>query len=168
MIQDEIAEFRALHAAVAKRSWLSPSDAERYEVLADRLWDRVLAVRKGAITKKYDRSRQGIRSRRAVRVDLTWTAAVHRAITVDIGTGGFAALVAAAPPRSTAVLAKLHLDGGEITVMARVAAARERGGTARVSFAFTDVPTAERLRLQRFILNDALADVSLDASQHAS
>lgn len=166
MLHDDIAEYRKLHAAV--RTGLQPRDAARYAALSDRLLGVVLVAQNEALVAGH-RPRTGIRSRRALRVDLTWDREVHRAITVDVGNGGFGALLAVTPPRNTAVLAKLHLSHREsVALVARVVGSRERRGTARVSFAVMNVGEDERIRLERVLLDDALAEVRFSTARSAA
>jgi hypothetical protein len=165
MIDQDIAEFRELHAAARSAAGLEPHDAARYAALSDRLLGMALVAQNEAALGAGHRPRAGIRSRRALRVDLTWEREVHRAITVDVGTRGFGALLGATPPRNTAVLAKLHLSHREsITLVARVVGSRERRGTARVAFAVTDMGDEDRVRLERLILDDALAEARFSAT----
>jgi hypothetical protein len=161
----EVAEFRRLHASAGPRGRLSPAETKRYEEVSASLLARVLAAQHARV-EPGRAPRASLRAQRALRVELTWGATVHRAVTMDVGTGGFAALLSATPPRNTAVLTKLYLSQSEtLLLVARVAGARERRGTARVSFAFVDVDCDEAIRLRRCLLDDALAGIASASSR---
>jgi hypothetical protein len=160
MAPEDLTELRRLHAATKEWARLTPDEAARYASLSARLLQAVAVGQNAAIPARH-RPREGVRIRRALRAELSWGCGEHRVLTMDVGPGGFAALLGATPPRNAIVRVRLFVSFGDpLELSARVVGARERRGCARVSFAFGEPAAADRVRLDRCLLDDALTELA--------
>ncbi len=92
----------------------------------------------------------------AVQVGLTWTGGNARAFTLDLGAGGFSALLASQPPASGEIVTTLRLRHGDVvTALVGVAGVRRRSGSLRVSFVFQRLSDGDRKRLERYLGDQA-------------
>lgn len=153
MRPESLSELRALHEK--KRSHpLDREEATRYRAGVDRLLQSALARQEAEAPP--GGKRRAVRVRRAVAVDLHWSTHQARSLTLDLGTGGFAAFLGTPPPDGPLV-AVLHVRrGAPVKVAARVASAWTARGRVRTSFAFTDVPDVEAARLQDYVVEELL------------
>ena len=128
---------------------------------ASELFEILLAAQNGQLDPR-QRPRRGIRSRRALPVEVTWGGTARRGVTLDVGEGGFAALLAEAPPRDGRPAVTLFLSRREqVSCVARVTAARERRGSARVSFAFEEMAPSDVTRLRAALVDHAVAELAV-------
>lgn len=110
------------------------------------------------------RARRAMRSRRAMRVRVAWSRFEQRGLTVDVGDGGFGALLGGAPPRNATVAAWLELGRyGSVEALVRVVDVRDRRGSKRASFSFVEVAEPDLAALREAILDDALSELSFSA-----
>jgi hypothetical protein len=156
---EDAQDLRRLHAE-ARASTLPPEDAARYSALVARLLERAVAAQNASLRLR-ERPRKVVRIRRALQVEVSWGAEVHRVLTLDVGTGGFSALLPLTPPREGTVAVRLQLARGEhLMLIARVADVRERRGTSRVSFAFENLGEAGVQRLERCLVHDLVCQLA--------
>jgi hypothetical protein len=133
----------------------------RYGQLVELVLERAAALQRVA-TPAARRARGAMRSRRAVRVRVAWSRYEQRGLTIDMGAGGFAALLGGAPPRGATVAAWLDLGRhGTVEVLARVVEVRDRRGTARASFGFVEVTESDLATVREALLDDALCELSI-------
>jgi hypothetical protein len=149
---DELIRLRELEA----RGALPAEEGTRLAALVGALLDAGAAAQR----TRPGSSRRGMRGRRAVPVSVGWSQQEHRGITLDVGTGGFAALLGVAPPTDSAVVVALDLGrAGRVVALARAVDARVRHGTARVSFAFFEMEPRDEATLRAFLVDDAIAEL---------
>lgn len=158
-IADWLRLFRALHDK-AKLGKLSPEDAEAYRAGCDELARALLAAQRLA-PRQGEAPRHALRVARAVQVDLETAVSHVRATTVELGVGGFSALLAKAPPAGEELRATLKIPGGEPLAAAVVPAELKQGpGSVRVSFTFRGLPEGERARLELLVIETALSQLA--------
>ena len=164
MRRDELDRFRELHRA-ASTGQLAPSESANYADAVTRLFENLTAAQNGSPAPRHV-PRRAARCRRAFPVEVAWGRQDFRGVTQDIGIGGFAMLLGTSPPRNTAVLVRLLLTRDEQMVLfARAVGARDRFGATRVSFAFEELTDAERARLERCLVDDALREMALSPAR---
>lgn len=147
--------LRTLHER-ARAAALSPDDLAVYAGELDRFLRGVVAEQNGRI-RKGQTPRRLARVARCLQVELTWGAETHRALTFDLGAGGFCAVLPSPPPLDGIVLAKLCLSRcKQVSASVRVAGLRTRRGSARVSFAFEGMADAERQQLEAYVADELL------------
>jgi hypothetical protein len=156
-LSDWLRVFRTLHEG-AKRGTLSGADAEDYRAGCDELSRALLAAQR-VTAPPGEAPRHVLRVARALQVDLE-TATTHvRATTIDLGVGGFSALVAKAPREEQK--ATLRIPGGDPIVAAVVPGElKQQAGAVRVSFAFRKLGEAERQRLELLVMDTALSQLA--------
>jgi PilZ domain len=99
-----------------------------------------------------------LRAARAFQVDVSSSTATVRAVTLQVSSRGFGALLRAPARVGYEVKATLSLPGKErLRVSARVAEVQQLAGNARVSFAFVDLDTSDVEWLE-VIVFDALLE----------
>ena len=79
------------------------------------------------------RPRAGVRIRRALRAELAWGGGEHRVLTVDVGPGGFAALLGATPPRTRSSACACSCRSAMRSRCRPASSARASGAAARGS-----------------------------------
>ena len=148
--------LRALHEQ-ARIAALSPDDRAAYFASMERFVSEVLAEQNGKVVPGQT-PRQLARIARTVAVELEWAGEHHRAITLDLSSGGFRAVLASSPPRDEPVRALLHLGRQErVEASVRVAGVRRQRGSVRVSFAFHGMTEEDRRRLELYVADKLLA-----------
>ncbi len=158
-IADWLRVFRALHERAKKRE-LSPEDAEAYRAGCDELARALMAAQRHA-QKPGEAPRHALRVARAVQVDLEAAVSHVRATTIELGVGGFSALLAKAPPANEDLKCTMKMPGGEPLVLtAAVADVRQQPGSVRVSFDLKDLPEAARSRLEMLVIDTALSQIA--------
>jgi hypothetical protein len=101
--------------------------------------------------------RTSIRVSRPVQVLLEAAGWHEPTVTVDLSTGGFAALLEAPPPVSEWIKATLILPGGPLVATVSVVDQRASAGLVRLAFAFAEPSEALRARVE-----DAMVDGLLE------
>jgi hypothetical protein len=141
----------------ARIALLSPDELAAYWEGMDRFAREVLAEQNRGIPAGQT-PRQLARVARTVGVELAWPGETHSVITLDLGAGGFCAVLASAPPFDEPLRAQLRLRRDErVYGSVRVAGVRRRRGSARVSFAFSELAEADRRLLERYVVDELLA-----------
>ena len=156
-----LARLRELHEK-AKRGALAPAEQPEYES-ARREIGRLLLI-----AQQLARGGQTLRSRfrvaRMIKVEIELAdGAPEKTTTVDLASGGFAALLPRGQPLGKAARFRMHLPsmaGGvtqPIEGAAKVVSSRAQGTLYRVSFAFTEVSASHQEQLETLILDEVLA-----------
>ena len=150
--------FRDLHER-ARSGKLSPDDLQTYRAARDELARALLSAQRLTV-KPGETPRGSLRVARALQVDLDMLTSNARAITVDLCTGGFACLLAKAPPAGDEVGYSLRLPGSDpLTGKVRVADIKPQQGNVRVSFQFIGMSGEERERVEMFVFDTVLAQI---------
>src|SRR5512142_484314 len=138
--------FKELHAK-AHAGKLSKAEADSYRGARDELARALLGAQRLTV-KPGETPRQTLRVARALQVDLDLLTSSVRAITIDLSTGGFACLLAKAPPTGDEFSFTRRMPGAEPLVgKVRVADVKPQQGNVRVSFQFVGVGAEEKERV---------------------
>ncbi len=152
-------EFRQLHEK-ARRGQLSERERQAYRSGRDELARALLAAQRLTL-RPGETPRRALRVGRALQVDLDLATARDRAVTIDLSTGGFSCLLAKAPPVGDEVGFSLRLPASDpLAGRARVTDVKVLPGNVRVSFQFVNQGDAERERLELFVFDTVLAQLS--------
>ncbi len=156
-----VLRLRALHDK-AKRGTLSAAERVEYDEQRREL-ERLMLVAQN-ITQSGPALRGALRVAQLVKVEIDIGGpSPERTATIDLATGGFAALLTAGQPVGKKVAFTLMLTsfaGGGTQPMkgtARVASSRPQGATFRVSFSFESVDPKDAAHLEMVILEYVLA-----------
>ncbi len=157
---DWLRVFRALHEK-AKQGALSGADAETYRGGCDELARALMAAQR-LTPAPYEAPRHALRVARALPVELETSASHVRAMTVDVGVGGFSALVAKAPQPGEELKATLRIPDRRAPVVAQVvpADARPQPGATRAAFTFKKLSDADRSALELLVIDTALSQLA--------
>src|SRR5512142_1487654 len=151
--------FRDFHER-ARSGKLGPDDLQTYRAARDELARALLSAQRLTV-KPGETPRAALRVARALQVDLDMLTSSARAITVDLCTGGFACLLAKAPPSGDEIGYSLRLPGTEpLTGKVRVADIKPQQGNVRVSFQFVGMSGEERERVELFVFDTVLAQLA--------
>ncbi len=151
-----LSAFRELHER-ARRGSLTPGEQTAYRTGRDELARALLAAQRLTLNTG-ETPRQALRVARALQIELDLPTARERAVTIDLSTGGFSTLLAAAPPLGEDLGISLRLPAADpLVCRARVTDARPQAGQVRVAARFMDLPPADRERLELFVFDTVLA-----------
>ena len=151
--------FRTLHEK-ARRGQLRDADAVRYRAGRDELARALLTAQRLQL-KPGETPRRAMRVARALQVDLDLAVARHRAVTADISTGGFSCLLQKAPALGDEVGFTLRMPAAEaIAGRARVQDLKVLPGNVRVAFMFKTISDADRERMELFVFDTVLAQLT--------
>ena len=152
----DLTRIQALHQR-ARRGELRGPELELYSAVMHAYMEALVAHHNRAVSDRQT-ARRYLRVARSVQVDVTAPAETHRTLTLDCGLGGFSAVLPSPAEIGTLLTAQLKLGPQErVTASVRVADQRRLRGSARVSFAFVEVPDRELDRLEMFIRDAALS-----------
>ncbi len=158
-LADWLRSFRELHER-ARKGQLSKADEGAYRAGRDELARALLGAQRLTV-KPGETPRQALRVARALQVDLDLLTSSARAITIDLSTGGFSCLLAKSPPLGDEVSYSLRIPGAEpLAGKARVADVKPQQGNVRVSFQFSGLDPGERERMELFVFDTVLAQLS--------
>jgi hypothetical protein len=149
--------FRMLHD-LAKAGTINKPDREEYERARSEFARLIVTTQELAVPKGGERS--AFRVAYMVKVDVEYAGLSQQASTLDIGEGGFAALLHPPPPISGIADVKLSLAGGDgkpILAKAKCVGHQKHGGVVRASFSFTDLDSASRERIAIAVFDQVLA-----------
>src|SRR5512142_922066 len=150
--------FKALHEK-ARAGKLSRAESDTYRSARDELARALLGAQRLTV-KPGETPRQALRVARALQVDLDLLTSSVRAITIDLSTGGFACLLAKAPPTGDEFSCTLRIPGAEPLVSkVRVADVKPQQGNVRISFQFVGISADERERLELFVFDTVLGQM---------
>jgi len=152
-------DFQRLHEK-ARRGQLGERDRQAYRAGRDDLARALLAAQRLTL-RPGETPRRALRVARALQVDLDLVTSRERAVTIDLSTGGFSCLLAKAPPVGDEVGFSLRLPASEpLAGRARVQDVRVLPGNVRVAFQFTSPSDVDRERLELFVFDTVLAQLS--------
>ncbi len=156
-------DFKLLHEK-ARRGQLKDGDAALYRNGRDELARALLSAQRVQV-RPGETPRRALRVARALQADLDLPTARLRAVTIDLSTGGFACLLSRAPPLGDELGFTLRLPSAEaISGKARVQDVKPREGSVRVSLVFTKLSEADRERMELFVFDTVLAQITIPAS----
>ncbi|HET8538276.1 MAG TPA: PilZ domain-containing protein [Anaeromyxobacter sp.] len=152
-------EFRQLHER-ARRGQLSQRELQVYRSGRDELARALLAAQRLTL-RPGETPRRALRVARALQVDVDLGVARDRAVTIDLSTGGFSCLLAKAPPVGDEVGFSLRLPAAApLAGRARVTDVKVLPGNVRVSFHFANQTDADKERLELFVFDTVLGQLS--------
>ncbi len=155
-LTESLEELRDLHGR-ARAGALGPPDQAAYRAARGKLAHLVLSAQHLALLPG-QRPRRSLRAARALQSEIEFHDGTVRAKTLQLSSGGFAALLANAPHVGEDVKVALGLPGGQpLNAAARVVGVKEFLGGANTSFQFVDLEVPEVERLETFVF-DALLD----------
>ena len=158
-ISDWIRQFRALHGE-AKKGSLSQGDLERYRAACDEFARALMATQKAAL-KPGEVPRHTLRVARAVQAELDSPTNALKLTTIDLGVGGFSALVAKPLRPGDEFSARLKLPGGDpLETTVYVVESKVQPGSVRASFGFRKLGDASRDRIESLVIDTALASIA--------
>jgi hypothetical protein len=152
-------QFRDLHER-ARRKTLNERDLATYKLGRDELARALLAAQRLTL-KPGETPRQALRVARALQIDLDLLTSRERAISIDLSTGGFSCLLAKSPPLGDEVGYSMRVPASEpLAGRARIADVKPHAGNVRVAFQFVGMAPEERERLEMFVFDSVLAQLS--------
>ena len=148
--------LEALHHKLRSGEPIPEADAAWYRAARSALLETALDVQALALTHDTVR-RSTIRVARAAQVLLEARGWSAQALTVDLGGGGFAALLEAPPPVAEWIRATLVLPGeGPVVTTVAVASTRTADGLFRVAFRFSEPTEEVRRRVEDYLMDSVL------------
>jgi hypothetical protein len=151
--------FRALHEK-ARRGQLRDADAVRYRAGRDELARALLTAQRLQL-KPGETPRRAMRVARALQVDLDLLTSRQRTVTIDISTGGFSCLLQKAPALGDEIGFTLRLPAAEpLAGRARAQDVKAQSGNVRVAFMFKNISDADRERMEIFVFDTVLAQLT--------
>jgi hypothetical protein len=158
-VADWLRVFRALHDK-ARAGGLEGEDADAYRAGCDELARALMAAQRQP-ARPGEAPRHALRVARALQVDLETPIRHVRTMTLDLGVGGFSALLAKAPPAGEAQKCTVKVPGGQaIETTATPLEVKPQPGNVKVSFAFGTLPDADRARLELLVIDTALSQLA--------
>jgi hypothetical protein len=157
---DWLRVFRALHDK-AKQGTLAGEDAEAYRAGCDELARALMAAQRLAAAP-YEAPRHALRIARALQVELEGPGGLVRATTLEVGVGGFSAILAKAPQPGEELKASLRVPDLRAPLVAQVVPsdARPQAGATRVTFAFKKLSDGDRSVLETLVIDTALSQLA--------
>ena len=150
-LTESLQEFRDLHRE-AKAGTLGPPQLENYRAVRANL-ARLLLTGQHIGLLAGQRPRRSLRGARSLLVELEFSDGIVRAMTLQLSSGGFAALLASAPQVGEEVKVSLRLPGGQLEANARVVSVKQHLGSTSTSFQFVGLPQPEVERLEMLIFD---------------
>jgi hypothetical protein len=153
-------DFRALHDR-ARKGQLRDAELARYRNGRDELARALLSAQRLSL-KPGETPRRALRVARALQADLDLATSRVRAMSIDISTGGFSCLLTRAPPLGDEVGFSLRLPGAEaLSGKVRVQDVKAREGNVRVAFMFVGLSEADLERMELFVFDTVLSQLSI-------
>jgi len=144
--------FRDLHER-AKAGGLGPPDLATYHTARDNL-SRLLLTAQHLTLLPGQRPRHSLRVARALLAELEFSDGSLRAKTLQLSSGGVAALLPSAPEVGEVVKISLNIPGGEpLKASARVVGVHGHLGSASASFQFMGLGASDVERLETFVFD---------------
>jgi hypothetical protein len=149
-------QLELLHFKHRDRQPLSAAEELWYRAARTSLLETAVKVQAQALATGA-RARRSIRISRPAKVQLVAGDWSQQALTLDLGSGGFAVLVEAQPPLDDWIRATFHLPGEEpLATTVSVADVRSEAGLVRISFTISEPVEPARSRLESFMLDAIL------------
>ena len=159
-LKEWLVQFKAAHEK-ARSGALAGEELASYRAGRDELARALLGAQKASL-RAGETPRQVLRVARALQADLEWSVDRVRAVTQDLSTGGFSALLAKAPPTDEEVKVQLRLPAMDpVAGKARVVGAQVMPAAVRVSFAFVGLGQSERERLEFVVFDTVLQQIKI-------
>lgn len=159
-LSDWLRSFRALHEQ-AKRGTLLPKDQNTYREGRDEL-ARALLAAQHVLVKPGNPPRRQLRVSRALPVEVDFGRETARSLTLDLSVGGFGTLLAKPPIPGEQVKVTLKLPEQEpLKAVAQVVDVKIQLGNSRAALVFRGLPEAESERLETFVFDAVLEQLSL-------
>src|SRR5512145_508462 len=156
---DWIRQFRALHAEF-KKGTLTPEELTAYRGACDELARALMGAQKLA-PKAGEPPRHSLRVARAIQVELESAVTQAKAMTLELGVGGFSTILPKAPKLGDEFQCKLKLPGGDpLETTLTVAEVKPQPGSVRVSFSFPRLSDATKERIEGIVIETALSQVA--------
>lgn len=156
-----LTSFRDLHER-SKREALVPREREIYLAARDELARALLAAQRVQARPGLN-PRRSMRVSRALQADLELGSGKVRAMTLDVSSGGFGALLAQPPAVGDGLRFALRLPGGvRVAGTARVAGVVSGAGSARVSFSFDEIEPEDAERIEVLVFDTVLEQMKQD------
>lgn len=157
-LTESLEEFRNLHEG-AKAGILGSPDLANYHAVRDKLADLLLSAQSIALLPGR-RPRRMLRAARALQADIEFYDGPVRAMTLQVSSGGFAALLAKGPRVGEDAEVTLGIPGDQpLHAGARVVAVKEHLGDANTSFQFVSLDAAEVERMEVFVFDTLLDEL---------
>ena len=159
-MREAIERFREMHeeyktGAFKSREALAFYESERDEFVMAVLQAQQIGLRPGQAV------RHALRIAGAVGLELTVGPRKESATTIDVGTGGFAAVLGSPYAPGIRCEFQLELLSGKVQGRARLAAAvRDAASQYRTSFAIESMPEEDRKRLDIAVIDAALVTMN--------
>ncbi|HUL58695.1 MAG TPA: PilZ domain-containing protein [Anaeromyxobacteraceae bacterium] len=154
-----LSEFRELHERW-RRGTLCAGDATTYLGAREELARALLSTQQRS-PNPGEPARRSLRVARALQVTLDTADQQLRAMTVDLSSGGFSALLARPPPQDGEMKCTLRLPGSEpLDAAVTVASAKQQPGNVRVDFEFRRLSGEERDRLEGVVFDTVLSQLA--------
>lgn len=158
-VSDWIRQFRALHAEAMKGT-LSPEELKAYQGACDEFARALMGAKKQA-AKPGESPRHALRVAKAVQVDLESSVTQARATTLELGVGGFSAILPKAPKLGDEFMCRLKLPGGDpLETALTVGEVKLQPGSVRVSFNFQKLSDQTKARIEGIVIDAALSQVA--------
>lgn len=154
-----IERFRALHEK-AKNGTLSSVDRGEYENSRSTLGRLMLVAQQATHSGKTLRA--GLRIAQLLKVEIDLGGTPEKTSTMDLASGGFAALLQGSQPVGRIAKVTLYIPTGSssgaqpLACTAKVASSRQQGALHRVSFTFDTLSAADREKLEIAIIDFVL------------
>lgn len=148
--------LEGLHRQVREGEPVSAESLQWYQAARKALLDTAVAMQAQTLVGEAKR-RASVRITRAAQVLLESRNWSQQTLTVDLGTGGFAAFLEAPPPVQEWIKATLVLPGeGAVVTTVAVADAHAVTGLVRVAFRFSEPGDEVRRRIENYMVDSLL------------
>jgi len=162
-LTESLEEFRTLDAA-AEAGLLGFPDLANYHAVRDQWTDLLLSAQTIALLPG-KHPRRALRAARSLLAGIEFKDGTVRAMTLQVPSGGFAAMLAKGPQVGEEVEVTLSIPSDQpLHASARVVAVKEHLGNASTSFQFVSVDASEAERMEVFVF-DAVAILASRAVQ---
>lgn len=158
-VSDWIRQFRALHAEALKGT-LDAEELKAYQGACDEFARALMGARKQA-AKPGQSPRHALRVAKAVQVELESSVTQVKTTTIELGVGGFLAILPKAPKVGDSFQCKLKLPGGDpLETALSVSEVKLQPGSVRVSFDFCKLSDETKGRIEKIVIDAALSQVA--------
>lgn len=154
-----LSRFRDMHEK-GRRGQLNPREVSVYRAGRDELARALLAAQRLTV-KPGETPRSALRVSRALQIEMDLPTSHVKAVTIDLSTGGFSTLLSKAPALGEEVRYSLRLPASEpLAGTCRITDVKAQTGNVRVSAQFIGQTPEDRERLEVFVFDTVLAQLS--------